>query len=237
MSAQDRAEPDIFAKTALGLELMELAKSFGAKVKTEADGFNFAEGVSVALTRCGLTLASKAQSQPAAAPVAVETKGAQRCGTCGGNGMVDSGGATPWGEWIQKPCPECSTTEHFAGKVAESDRAHTAWIASGLPLSDRASFVAGWLARALSPIPCGPHVPAWAKEDAENVAGIWAQKQRVENIARALTAAYARGREDAAKVCDRLATGIYPDEVGNAMRSTAERCAAEIRAPRLAGGL
>jgi len=30
------------------------------------------------------------------------------CGTCGGEGGVDSGGVTPWGWGIDIPCPECS---------------------------------------------------------------------------------------------------------------------------------
>jgi len=29
------------------------------------------------------------------------------CGTCGGEGVVDSGGQNPDGSWINVPCPEC----------------------------------------------------------------------------------------------------------------------------------
>ena len=29
------------------------------------------------------------------------------CGTCGGSGVVDSGGQEPWGQFINIPCPEC----------------------------------------------------------------------------------------------------------------------------------
>lgn len=29
------------------------------------------------------------------------------CGECNGEGEVDTGGQTPWGEWISVPCPEC----------------------------------------------------------------------------------------------------------------------------------
>jgi hypothetical protein len=29
------------------------------------------------------------------------------CGTCGGTGMVDSGGQDQSGKWIDVPCPEC----------------------------------------------------------------------------------------------------------------------------------
>jgi len=29
------------------------------------------------------------------------------CGTCEGEGVVDSGGIHPWGEWTMMPCPEC----------------------------------------------------------------------------------------------------------------------------------
>lgn len=31
----------------------------------------------------------------------------QVCSTCNGEGTVDSGGVTPWGEWVNLPCPEC----------------------------------------------------------------------------------------------------------------------------------
>jgi len=34
-------------------------------------------------------------------------KGRISCGTCGGEGVLDSGGSTPWGEWINIPCPDC----------------------------------------------------------------------------------------------------------------------------------
>lgn len=30
-----------------------------------------------------------------------------KCPYCGGSGIVDSGGQTPWGQWIELPCPEC----------------------------------------------------------------------------------------------------------------------------------
>ena len=53
-------KPDIYTKCAFGIELMELARSFGAKVKTEQDGCEFAEGVSVALAKCRLVLAHPA---------------------------------------------------------------------------------------------------------------------------------------------------------------------------------
>jgi len=33
---------------------------------------------------------------------------AEVCGACGGNGAVDSGGQTPWGEGIDIPCGECN---------------------------------------------------------------------------------------------------------------------------------
>ena len=29
------------------------------------------------------------------------------CGTCHGEGVIDSGGVTPWGAAIEIPCPEC----------------------------------------------------------------------------------------------------------------------------------
>ena len=29
------------------------------------------------------------------------------CPLCGGAGVVDSGGQTPWGSWINVPCPLC----------------------------------------------------------------------------------------------------------------------------------
>lgn len=29
------------------------------------------------------------------------------CGECGGSGEVDSGGMSPWGDWIMIPCPHC----------------------------------------------------------------------------------------------------------------------------------
>lgn len=29
------------------------------------------------------------------------------CPTCGGEGVIDSGGSTPWGSWIDIPCPSC----------------------------------------------------------------------------------------------------------------------------------
>ena len=29
------------------------------------------------------------------------------CSICNGEGVVDSGGSNPWGEWINVPCPEC----------------------------------------------------------------------------------------------------------------------------------
>jgi len=32
----------------------------------------------------------------------------EKCPTCGGSGGVDSGGFTPWGEWITSPCPDCT---------------------------------------------------------------------------------------------------------------------------------
>ena len=30
------------------------------------------------------------------------------CPTCGGDRLIDSGGQTPWGEWINIPCPTCN---------------------------------------------------------------------------------------------------------------------------------
>ena len=33
------------------------------------------------------------------------------CETCGGSGLVDSGGQTPWGAWIDMPCPACQVKE------------------------------------------------------------------------------------------------------------------------------
>lgn len=30
------------------------------------------------------------------------------CPECGGEGVVDSGGQTPWGAWINVPCPLCN---------------------------------------------------------------------------------------------------------------------------------
>lgn len=33
------------------------------------------------------------------------------CETCGGSGLVDSGGQTPWGAWIDMPCPDCQGKE------------------------------------------------------------------------------------------------------------------------------
>ena len=30
------------------------------------------------------------------------------CEECNGEGVVDSGGVQPWGEWINVPCPECN---------------------------------------------------------------------------------------------------------------------------------
>jgi len=33
--------------------------------------------------------------------------GTSDCGWCGGTGLVDSGGQTPWGAWIEVPCPHC----------------------------------------------------------------------------------------------------------------------------------
>lgn len=40
------------------------------------------------------------------------------CPECGGKGVVDSGGQTPWGAWIDVPCPLCyiePITEREAG--------------------------------------------------------------------------------------------------------------------------
>ena len=31
-----------------------------------------------------------------------------KCVSCGGNGVVDSGGFTPWGKAIDVPCPDCA---------------------------------------------------------------------------------------------------------------------------------
>lgn len=43
------------------------------------------------------------------------------CGTCGGEGVVDSGGQTPWGEWVNVPCPECTDRKEM--EMPERERA------------------------------------------------------------------------------------------------------------------
>ena len=35
------------------------------------------------------------------------------CNTCSGDGIIDSGAKTSWGEWIGKPCPECSARTQY----------------------------------------------------------------------------------------------------------------------------
>jgi len=34
-------------------------------------------------------------------------EGSVECLECGGDGHFDSGGTTPWGEWINVPCGRC----------------------------------------------------------------------------------------------------------------------------------
>ena len=47
---------------------------------------------------------------PSAQPAA-EQAGSVECEYCGGEGVVDSGGVTPWGEGINVPCGACKPTE------------------------------------------------------------------------------------------------------------------------------
>ena len=39
-----------------------------------------------------------------------EAGGEPKCPYCGGSGVVDSGGQTPWGQGIDLPCPACVPT-------------------------------------------------------------------------------------------------------------------------------
>ena len=77
-------------------------------------------------------------------------------------------------------------------------------------------------------------VPEWAiREAAAFEPHLGTHSYRVglmEQVARALAAAYARGREDAAKVCEGLAEGRWREpDVFDDERYAARECAAAIR--------
>lgn len=80
----------------------------------------------------------------------------------------------------------------------------------------------------------GETIPEWAMREADDLAPFpddeWDVRQ-VAAIARALAAAYARGREDAAKVCDKEAARLRAQETMDpSHEGVAYDCAAAIRA-------
>jgi DnaJ-class molecular chaperone len=46
------------------------------------------------------------------------------CPECVGVGVIDSGGSTPWGEWINLPCELCKGT----GKTTEAEANKAGWM-------------------------------------------------------------------------------------------------------------
>ena len=48
------------------------------------------------------------------------------CPECGGEGVVDSGGQSPWGAWINIPCPLCGGKPITEQKVRDAG-----WVSDG----------------------------------------------------------------------------------------------------------
>jgi hypothetical protein len=55
-----------------------------------------------------------------------------KCSECDGSGVVDSGGSTPWGAWIDIPCSECNGKGLLANmRTAAPDVRSKPFIADG----------------------------------------------------------------------------------------------------------